>query len=571
MFSNSKLVSSLFRVNQAVSGLLKSCQKHASLSVKDIQNDNPEAETGPLKTRFMRNIALDNVKTLPVVPRVIKYSQYYPISDHRLFTQELRKTDESQLSRLLVYTTNYRTNADVQKFIRVINDLDMELHRRMDKLPYDELFQLTYYFMLIVPNRITQLEFFRKAIERMVADFAKSPENQTPEYFVQIAFYLGLLKKNRNGMDMLYNFLNAHLDRFMDDLTEISFAMVANAAFKCSLKLSNEKFNARLEAEVLKYDENSPVDIQLLITFIKSIRHNRVVSPPLLEKVDSLICGDALSEADFRGLAHLFTFFAESRHITANLDKVLNEKCLSVIQAELEQLQENEDYQLNTVFRQKDLRMYLWANAFLGLKSLSQKHLEGITEFLLYQFGQEEPHHKLDDLVDASLSLAMMNYYPKRLIAMVLKEGSFYKQPHAQNRVKLDSRFFLLTSSISIEAPHLLTDQWKDQQATDFVTPAPEYLTKGRTFFMTLSSILEGLKEKLNIQKISIIAPIKHSNIASYLVEFENGANVIVDALDQTNTLMGDVTPHGIMAHKLRLLKCLDRDVVLVSSRLGRL
>lgn len=559
--SSSKLVGSLFRVNQAVSGLIK----HASLSVKDIQNANPEAETGPLMNRFMRNIALDNVKTLPIVPRNIKYSQYYPVSDHRLFIQELRKTDETQLSRLLVYTTNYRTNADVQKFVRVINDLDNELYRRMDRLEYDELFQLMYYFMLIVPNRITQLDFYRRAIERMVVDFSRTPEHQTREYFVQIAFYLGLLKKNRHGMDMFYNFLNGHLDRFLDDLDEISFAMVANAAFKCSIKLSNEKFNNRLEAEVLKYDQNSQVDIQLLITFIKSIRHNRVVSTPVLDKVDSLLCGDALSDADFRGYAHLFAYFAESRQISEKVDKVLNEKCLKVIRAEFQHLQEDEGYQMSPEFRQKDLRMYLWANAFLGLESLSKTDLQEITEFFLYHIDQEEPHHKLDDLVDASLSLVMLNYYPKRLLTMVQKEGSFYKQSHDQNRVKLDSRFFLLTSSISIEAPHLLTDQWKGHQATDFDTPAPDYLIKNRPFFMTLQSILERLQDKLNIRKISTIVPIKYSNIASYLLELTNGENILVDVLDNTNTLRDGETPHGIMAHRLRLLKSLDKDLIMVN------
>lgn len=571
--SGSKLVGSLFRANQTTVGVWKSCQKSASLSARELQYDNPDAETGPLMNRFMRNIALDNVKTLPIVPKVIKYSQYYPVVDHRVFMDELRKTEESQLSRLLVYTTNYKSNADMNKFVRVINDLDSEYNRRIDRLNYEELFQLMYYFMLLLPNRITQLDFFRKALERMVVDFARCPENQTQEHFVQIAFYLGMLKKNRHGMDMLYNFLNGYLDEYMDRLDEIHFAMVANAAFKCSLKLSNERFNARLEAEVLKYSPESQVDIQLLITFIKSIRHNRVVSSPVLDKVDTLVCdGEALSDADFRGYAHLFALFAESRHISPKLGRVLNEKCMQAIHREHHRMQkEDENFRMTPEFRQKDLRMYLWANAFLNLKSLSRDDLEKITEFFLHQIGQEEPHHKLDDIVDASLSLAMLNYYPKRLVAMVQKEGSFYKQSQqrAQNRVRLDSRFFLLTSSVAIEAPKLIAEQWKDHQSTDFTTPAPDYLMKGRDFFAGLQGIMEGLAGKLDLAKISSIVPIKHSNIASYLLEFGNGGSAIVEVLDRSNTMSDRRTPHGIMALKLRLLACLGRDVVLVSGYCG--
>lgn len=528
--------------------------------------------------RFMRSIALDNVKTLPVILKQIKYSNYYPVLDHRAFMEQLRKTDESQLSRLLIYTTNYKSNADIQKFVRVINDLDSECQRRIDRLEYTELFQLMYYFMLLTPNRITQLDYFRRGIERMVRDFAKNPENRSQEHFVQIAFYLGMLKKNRHGMDMLYNFLNSFLDDYLTTMDEISFAMVANAAFKCSLKLSNDRFNARLESEVLKYtsggeSSDSQVDIQLLITFIKSIRHNRVMSPPVLEKVDELVCGDALADADFRGYAHLFALFAESRHISKKLSVVLNEKCMKSVNKEHQRMErEGQDrYQMTPEFRQKDLRMFLWANAFLGLKHLSRDDLQKVTEFFMYQIEQEESYNNLDDLVDASLSLAMMNVYPKRLITRVLKEGSFYKQQNQQSnkpsRVRLDSRFFMLTSSVAIEAPQLITEQWKGHQSTDFVTPAPEYLVKNREFFMHLRDVLDELQEELHVTRVSTVVPIKHSNIASYLLEFDNGDNVLVEVLDKSNTLFDGQTPHGIMALKLRLLGSLGKDVVLVSGR----
>lgn len=564
--SGSKLVGTLFRANQATVGVLKSCQKHASLTARELQYDNPEAETGPLMNRFMRSIALDNVKTLPIVPREIKYSNYYPVLDHRAFMDQLRKTDISQLSRLLIYTTNYKSNADMQKFVRVINDLDTECQRRIDRLEYTELFQLMYYFMLLTPNRITQLDYFRRAIERMVADFANHEENRTQEHFVQIAFYLGMLKKNRHGMDMLYNFLNGFLDDYLDQLDEIGFAMVANAAFKCSLKVSNERFNERLAAEVLKYEEDSQVDIQLLITFIKSMRHNRVMSTPVLDKVDALVCGEALSEADFRGYAHLFALFAESRQISKKLATVLNEKCMRAVEKEHRKMERDEHFQMTPEFRQKDLRMFLWANAFLNLPHLSRGDLEKVTEFFLHQVGQEEPYHKLDDLVDASLSLAMLKEYPKRLISMVQKEGSFYKQSNNQNRAKLDSRFFLLTSSVAIEAPQLMTEQWKGHQSTDFTSPAPEYLVKNRDFFLSLQSVLEGEARQLGVAKVSTCVPIKHSNIASYVLEMENGSSVLVEVLDRSNTLTDGQTPHGIMALKLRLLGCLGRDVVLVSE-----
>lgn len=494
---------------------------------------------------------------------------HYPPSSSisRAFMEQLSNTAESQLSRLLIYTTNYKSNADVHKFVRVINDLDTECQRRIDRLEYTELFQLMYYFMLLTPNRITQLDYFRRAMERMVAEFTRHPEKRTPEHFVQISFYLGMLKKQRQGMDMLYNFLNGFLDDYLDQLDEIGFAMVANAAFKCSLKMSNDRFNARLEAEVLKYDTNTEVDIQMLITFIKSMRHNRVMSVPVLNKVDSLVCGQALSEADFRGYAHLFALFAESRQITPKLSQVLVQKCMRAIEREHRAMERDEHYKMTPEFRQKDLRMFLWSNAFLNLNHLTSGDLEKIVQFFLHQIDQEEPYHKLDDLVDASLSLAMLNVYPKRLIAMVQKEGSFYKQSHAQKRVKLDSRFFLLTSSVAIEAPHLVTEQWKSHQSTDFSSPAPEYLTKSREFFNTVGQVLDEAADKLNVVKISTVVPIKHSNIASHFVEFGNGASVVIEALDRTNTLTDGETPHGIMGLKLRLLGCLGREVVLLTEK----
>lgn len=516
--------------------------------------------------RFLRHIALENVKTMPTTPNKIKYSCYYPVNDHRLFLSELRKTEESQLGRLLRFTTNYRTNADVQKLVRVINDLDSECDRRIGQLEYGHLFQLMYNFMLLIPNRITQLDYYRRALERMVGEFARSEEYQTKEHFVQIVFYLGLLKKNRHGMDLMHNFLTVFLDQYLDDFTELEFAMVSNAIFKCSMKISNERFNARLEQEVLKLSPETSVDLPLLVTFVKSIRHNRVLSPPVLQKVEDLICQDALNEADFRGYAHLFALFAQSSYVTENLAEVLNRKCLAVIEAESRQL-ENHQFEMTPEFRQKDLRTFLWANAFLNLQQLSKVDLQKITSFFMHQIDQEAPHHKLDDLIDASLSLVMLNHYPKSLILKIQKEGSFYKNSQQQDRVKLDSRFFLLNSCVAIEAPELMSKQWRDHQATDFETPAPDYLLKQRKVFAQLKGALNSIKEEedLNIDEVKIITPIRYSNIASYLVQFKDDRKaILIEVLDETNTLMGAERPHGIMALKLRLLQTLGWECIVV-------
>ncbi|GAB0086350.1 hypothetical protein DMENIID0001_003990 [Sergentomyia squamirostris] len=289
----------------------------ASFAQKDFLYED-HSHSGTLVNRFAQQIALDNSHCANIVRNSIKYSQFYPVHNHDKFQLELQNVPNNQLIRIVMFTANYRSNADVSKFFKVINILDNEVESRIKDLDYRELKELMLMFMYLLPNKFADLDFAKSGTQKLLLDFSK---NSTKEDFLQICFYIGLLKKSQKYREHLKSHIKMHLTKYIDDLNSVQFALVVNSAFKCSVTIPDEDFKQKLIAEVLNM--NNDVDLQILVTLAKSLRQNKIKNDEVLDKVQHLLEMRKIRDIDLRGYAHLFSLFAECRRIPKNIMQVI--------------------------------------------------------------------------------------------------------------------------------------------------------------------------------------------------------------------------------------------------------
>uniref|UniRef100_A0A1B0GQ42 Uncharacterized protein n=1 Tax=Phlebotomus papatasi TaxID=29031 RepID=A0A1B0GQ42_PHLPP len=97
----------------------------------------------------------------------------------------------------------------------------------------------------------------------------------------------------------------------------------------------------------------------------------------------------------------------------------------------------------------------------------------------------------------------------------------------------------------------------------------PDYLLDKRPQFVCVGQILKDLTEELKITKIQSKIPVRNINIPSYWIEIKmtDGRKVTfwLDLLDKEATMADSKTPTAILRLKMRLVRNMEQDFVLVN------
>lgn len=542
-----------------------SASPYATFTQKDFLYED-HSHSGTLINRFAKLIAYDNSCEAKIVRNSIKYSNFYPVHDQQKFSQELQKVESDQLARLLMFTANYRGNADIAKIFKVINQLDNEVDQRIEEMEYREVQEIMFMFLYLLPNKVTQLDAIRNGVQKLIDGF---PQNNTKENFLQICFYLGLFKKSRKESEQLKAFLGIHLSKYIHALDSLQFALVANSAFKAAVMIPDQEFHQRLTTEILQMDQY--VDMQLLVTFVKSLRHNRVDCGDVLDKVQQMLENRSIPNADLRGFTHLLALFVENRHLPTDLGSYVVKECMVIIQEEQERsmILSRDDRYMNPNFRPKDLATFLWCCTSLPDGIFTRDDMKNLTNAIIWKLRNYEYKYSYDEFVDTLLSLFMLGGKSEALFKAFFTEKNFLIPPKSLNRAKLDSRQQLLITCLEIECPEVVP---KDVVSKTSKGPSnvPDYLLEKRPQFVCIGQILKDLTEELKITKIQSKIPVRNINIPSYWIEIEmtDGKKVTfwLELLDKQATMADSKTPTAILRLKMRLLRNMEQDFVAVSK-----
>lgn len=524
---------------------------NGTFSLRDFQYDNSHGETGTLHTRFIKYIALENCKYDQLTPQKIRYSDYFPVSDLHNFKEALKSTPTDQLSRLLVFAFTFKTNGDIYNVVEAINQIDSLCEKRLPDMSYEMILSSLYSMMFLMPKQIARTKFYKAAMPVLVKNFEPTFNKHV---FVQLTFYLGLWKKTSESMDLMYNVLQNHLLSYLDSLTKTDLAIVSNSAFRTSVLIENSTFLERLKADTLStsMDEDA-----ILVTFVKSLRLNRVKEKEVYDKLKTDLLDFDLEKLHFKGLVHFFAYFSDGLWNDKEVCSVIMEGCLKRL------VDFSDEFVINDI-RAKDMTTLLWSCANLDC-DLKFEDIEFLENVVISKIRNNEFKYRSDDLVECCLSLWMLGLRSNEILDEI--NSLDFSQFAANNptRTKLNSRLRLLLSCIEIEAPELLKRRLGKEKSFSESKPAPEYLLKSENL-KVVKDFLDSQAGELGIEKTRFVSPVKDLNLAGILVNFSDNTNCYVEVVEEDLMLKFDNKISSLMSLKRRLLQSLGYNVVVVSD-----
>lgn len=509
----------------------------ASFRNRDFQWESSDGESSSnLITRFARHITIKNACSKDPIKYTIRYADYYPVSDGHRFLRDLREVPIEQLPQMIVFTSIYKGRTEIPILVGVVNGLDNECAKKVDQMSQQQIIEMFNSFMYFLPHKLVQLDFYQLAIRKLIDGF--SEENSVTE-FVEVCFYLGMWKKNRVAMDYMNHLIKSYLSDHINQLETLDLAIICNAAYKTSTRINNKTFLDRLVSEILSMDEP---DVPLLITFLKSCRHNRVKSTETLEKVMTWIKDGQFDGTDIVAHAHILAYLAENRvsdHM--NVSKLVTQGAKKV----------------NSTTRGKDISTLLWSCAHLGYDFSDETTMNRIANIVYGKLDDGEYRYASDVLVDTCLSMWMLGYKSKEMADAALQDMIGLRKN--DQRVKLDSRRILLKTCVDLERGDHRGDAFKEDRQ------APDYLISNRMGLQTTFKTLENIKEEFNLKSVDYVQQVNELNIAGICVGTKSGERFHVEVFDETNTLSDNKSPFGLMKLKQKILKQRECDVVRVN------
>lgn len=383
-----------------------------------------------------------------------------------------------------------------------------------------------------LPGTVLNLRSYPEAVKILISDFERKP---TKDGFVKLCFYVGLFKTKSPGPTLLTVLVQGYLDKMIDELSSVDFAIVCTATFKASVRIDSKKFRDRLVNEIVV--DMPTIDEYIFIAFIKSLRLNKINSSSVIDKLKRLKASGELQQKSLLFIAHVLPFLADNCIKDDELTESIVERCLAAFDENV---------------RIKDIGMLLYACAWLN-HPIKPDHLKMIEKLALEMTEQKEFLQRFDDFVDVGLSMWMLNFRCRPFIDRLISDRRLYSFGD-RSRIKLDSRKKLLSTCIEIEESSWIENVSISSPSFDEQRPAPSYHIRP-----TLEAALKGIQEN----SAMFVQQIRNLNVAGILVSHK-GHKEHVEVLDNSNSLTDGTSPNGIFALKLRLLKHLGCKVKLV-------
>ncbi|XP_063699821.1 uncharacterized protein LOC134830314 [Culicoides brevitarsis] len=515
--------------------ILENARLFASFRNRDFQLDGTDVESsGSLITRFARHVAIQNASNKDPIKYTIRYADYFPVADMRRFIRDIREIDAEQLPQMIVYTSVYKGRTDIPTIVEVVNRLDNECAAKIEEMSQQRIIEVLNALMYFLPDRIHQLDFFKRAMPTLVNGFGKEQNART---FVEVCFYLGMGKKSEFCRNLMQQFLKNYLDDYADELETMDLAIVANAAFKTSTQLKSQTFLRRVKEAVLSMEE---IDMALMITFLKCLRHNQVRSPETLAKVIGWLENGQITEenSDIRSIGHLLAFLAENR-VAHN--EIVSDLFIRGIQL------------VNSGTLPRYISTLLWSASQLGLTFTDEVAINRVVQIIFNKLDNGEYRYASDELIVTSLSLWLLGYKYTDLAkdALADTDTNFQKMAH---RVRQDSRRILLQNLLDLERKPLKINR-----------KPSEYLINDRPALQMTFETLKKCAKEFNFSSVEYVQQIPELNIAGICAKI-GPKDLHVEVFDNTNTLNDNKTPIGLMRLKKRILEDKKCAVLIVNA-----
>lgn len=442
-----------------------------------------------------------------------------------------------------------------------VTNLDTECLLRIPRLSHRQLLALIHAFHQLLPRNFVQLDCYLPAMIRMCETYES---DQTTEDFVRICYYLGAAKKNHTCPQLLDKFVKRHFNKYVNRVSCMDLAIVAAATYRTAVPLQ-ARHAKRFEQEILEMDVSTSIDFPLLNVFIKTLRLSRFAAEQVQQRLMEWMRRGRLDDIEFRGLAHLFVYFADNRRRDPlAMEWFCRQTMRKIRTAPSCSIESSKRFKSD--WRSKDFRLILWCLAHLNLRRfMSDGDVKLLGDIVMDRFRGGEFENE-DDLVDLTMSLWQLDFGNQDLFRALFKDYSPEPAPAHLNRIKLDGRRNLLLFCIELEHPQWL-DELRISRTREHVFRMNREVSKkmSKNSF-ELNRVNDGIRRLMGRESVRLVCPIRNLNIPGILVALPGGENMhFIEVLERHTILSDGQTPFGVLQLKMDILRRLGYNVNLVS------
>lgn len=446
-----------------------------------------------------------------------------------------------------------------------VSALDSESLLRIPRLSHRQLLDLIHAFHRLLPHNFTHLDCFAPAMARICETYES---DQSTGDFVRICYYLGASKKTGQFPGLLDQFVRRHFNKYLHRVTSMDLAIVAAATYRTAVPLQLKQAK-RFEQEILGLKNTKDLDWPLLNVFIKTLRLSRLPAGRVQHRLIEWMKSGRLDEIEFRGLAHLFVYFADNRvRDPSTMEWFCRQTMRKVDAAPLDKLRGSKEFKSD--WRAKDFRLIIWCLAHLNLggEFISVGEIEVLGGIVMSHFRAGEYAKEKDDLVDLTMSLWQLGFGNAELFRTLFQNYSPEPPPVHRDRVKLDGRKNLLLFCIELEHPEWLDELNVPRTRTHVFQEDRAMGKKFAKHSVELYRVKEALERVIGGDSVQLVCPVRNLNIPGILVCLKGQRVRFIEVLERHMILSNGQTPFGVMQLKLDILRRLGYSVDLVIGTL---
>nr|CAI5829608.1 unnamed protein product [Callosobruchus analis] len=470
---------------------------------------------------------------------------------------DLMKYDIKYINCAFSMLTDRRFVNNKFQFLKLLEELDQEYTRRLNGMDTDQIFDILYNYMAVIPNRIIEYKFYKESMNKLL----NINNSLSKEHIVKLMFFIGLNKKHIKVHDIVRSCLNFLGEKHIQTLSIEEICIICNATYKTSTKIDNKIF---LNKVVQYLNDNLFLlkDPALFITLIKTIRHNHCQTEDLLATIScTVFFNNTLQYYSLTALSHILAMYSDFLYYDEHLLKAITDRSIKI-------LKDNEFTSRNKYFldnpRIKDIKRLLWCLSNLNYKHFQASDIKDvIIPIIIKRYEAGECKDDYNSLLEIILYLWMLNYHAHELIPIVLTKENVLRirGTSKQNNHKVN----LLLSCIFFEDRPLFQKLNIHPQFEDYET---KFQLEKRPLLSKVMNILEATSWNNDITKYEMGCQIPGLNVLGIIGYRKNIYKAVnIEVLDEYTTLKNtEDKPTGLMQLKLRILNGVEEGLIVLPA-----
>ncbi|XP_022199937.2 uncharacterized protein LOC111056834 [Nilaparvata lugens] len=468
--------------------------------------------------------------------------------------------NQLSLSELLdgIVMASSRYNYEVD--LDLVRKFDDECFRRLKVgLSLEDTLKVLDALMRL-SNEIPQMRAFYLCLQ-LFNEKLESGENIDIQNFVQVLFFVSLIRDEqpvRQFFSIAMKKLYRHSD-LLYKLNPFELAIFCNSVYKTGTKLRNELLLKKLVNCINKNLDYLFSQPYLFTSVIKPLQHANYNHYKFLDRLSNLLLDNKLrmDDKDLIASVYLLKLYANALYKDEITILFLADKVLKSLQ---------NSYQNNDTVRIKDISVILKAFCHFGFDSLKERVVGQLIPIIDVLFETEVHNKRLKYSIEILLWLNVIGIRPKGIMENFICRENLEKGKREGKR-KHQSRVNLLLTILSIEHPDILTSKKVQHLVEDGVTndvgiklSHPE-LDKVQEAVQFLAACRSDLIRSYQCRYL-----VPNLFIKGIVIETRRSM-IAVELLGERACLHGTDIPHGYMNLKLRLLRKMNYEVILINKR----